>query len=75
MNSRDQLDSSRKWYEASIAEAYLSYAMTPFENGLIRERLDGGSLNGKDKIEELIKVIKEENPDLESVYLRLDRSK
>jgi DNA-binding PadR family transcriptional regulator len=75
MSSRDLLDSSRKWFEEPMVGAYLSYAMTPPEYGLIRERTyEKETFNGKEEIEELVKAIKEKNPNLESLYIRLDRS-
>ena len=73
LTSRDNMDSSRRWLEEPIQGGYLSYAVAPVEGGLINERLEQDGLLGKEKIKELVRQIKEENPDIDSIYIRLDQ--
>jgi hypothetical protein len=72
LSNRDKSDPHRKWYEAGITGLYYSYAVTPSDYGLIHERKSHSKLQNIDQLYEAIKQFKEKNPNLESIYLRLD---
>jgi tetratricopeptide (TPR) repeat protein len=72
LSNRDRLDHSRKWFEEALKGCYLSYAVVPPEYGLIHDRRDyNKELKGKEMLQEAIKQLKEMNPDLDSIYIRL----
>ncbi len=71
-SNRDRLDHSREWFEEALKGCYLSYAVVPSEYGLIHDRRDyNKELKGKEKLQEAIKQLKEMNPNLDSIYVRL----
>lgn len=74
LTSRDNIDPDRRWFEEPIPGCYLSFAMAPLSSGLINERLDQDGLQGKEKVRELVRQIKELNPGLDSIFIRLDQA-
>ena len=73
LTSRDKLDPSRRWQEEPLQGCYLSYAIVPPSNGLIHERLESEELKGKAILKELVGQLKKLNPDLDSLFIRLDQ--
>ena len=63
---------SRRWLEEPLQGCYLSYAVVPPSSGLIHERLESDMLKGKNLLEEFVDQFKKLNPDLDSVFIRLD---
>jgi DNA-binding MarR family transcriptional regulator len=75
MANQEFFDKRRKWYEEPLEGVYLSYAVTPPEYGLIHEGRNDEKLKGKEQIEELINEMKEKNPDIETIIIRIDKNK
>lgn len=73
LTCRDRLDPSRRWLEEPLQGCYLSYAVIPPSSGLIHERLEANEFKGKAILEELVDQLKRLNPDLDSLFIRLDQ--
>jgi len=73
LTNMDRLDPSRMWFEEMLQGCYMSFAVVPPGYGIIREKRDESvEFKGKEVIQELVKQLKELNPDLDSLYLRFD---
>jgi len=72
LSNRDRLDHSREWFEGALKGFYYSFAVVPSGYGLIQERRSHEKeLNGKEKLQETVKYLKDRNPYLDSIYVRL----
>lgn len=71
----DKLDKTKRWFEKPLNGAYFSYAITPPEYGLIHERKDHDLLENTKYVDDFIKKIKKENPELDTLILRLNEEK
>ena len=72
ISNRDLLDPSREWLEGAENGIYFSYAVSPPEAGLIQERRDySKGLEGKEILVEAVKLVKEMNPELDSIHIRV----
>jgi hypothetical protein len=73
IQNQDLLDKTRKWIEESSKYGYMSYAISNSNRGIIQEkRNEYPELDGKEEIEKLIRIIKEKNPKVMSIYFRLE---
>lgn len=68
----DLLDHTREYIEDAYGGLIFSSAFSPPGAGLIQERRDHSKgLEGKEILAKAIKIVKEKNPDLESIHIRV----
>ena len=72
VSNRDLLDHTREWIEDAYDGLYFSFAITPPEFGLIHERRNHSKgIEGKEILAKAIKLVKEKNPELDSIHIRI----
>jgi hypothetical protein len=73
LSNRDMVDYNRGWIEEVAQGMYFSVAFTPPKFGLIHERRGHNSrLKGKEILEEAVNKVKKENPNIDSIFIRID---
>lgn len=70
IRNQDLIDDVIKWREEPIPLGLMSYAVAPRGTPIICENREEDVLRGIEDVDEFMKKIKEQNPDLKSLYLR-----
>ena len=72
----DLLDHTREYIEDAFGGMLFSSAFSPPEFGLFQERRNHSKgLEGLEILAEAVKLVKEKNPDLESIHVRVGENK
>ena len=69
---QDQLDTGRRWFEEEMHYGYMSFALAPKGAPIIGEYRVDESIRGVKEVVEVMKKLKEKNPDLDSIILRFE---